>query len=188
MITASHNPGEYNGMKLISQFKEIDKEYEKRISERCTQNPNLADWDKVGKTTEDNEIIKNHIDLVIEQVDSAAIMRAKPKVIVDCNGAGAVITPMLMRDLGCEVTVMNDSLEGFARPSEPNEKNLQGLIERMRSEKADFGLAHDGDADRVVVVDDTGSVLPLDVPGKLSQQWRLPLLCARSSGRMKAIS
>ncbi|MFH1394503.1 MAG: hypothetical protein ABII71_01365 [Candidatus Micrarchaeota archaeon] len=163
MVTASHNPGEYNGMKLISQSKEIDREYERKISERCSRNPILAEWDKVGKTTEDNGTIKNHIDLVLERVDSQAIMRAKPKVVVDCNGAGAVITPMLMRDLGCDVSVMNDSLEGFARPSEPNEKNLQGLIERMRSEKADFGLAHDGDADRVVIVDDSGSVLPLDV-------------------------
>ncbi|HID72504.1 TPA: hypothetical protein EYP38_01065, partial [Candidatus Micrarchaeota archaeon] len=163
MITASHNPGEYNGMKLISETKEIDKAYEKKVSERCTQELRLSEWDKVGKTSDDNEIIKNHIDLVLEQVDTTLIKSRKPKVVVDCNGAGAVITPMLMRDLGCEVSVMNDSLEGFSRPSEPNEKNLQGLIERMRSEKADMGIAHDGDADRTVIVDDLGNVLPLDV-------------------------
>jgi len=163
MITASHNPDEYNGLKLISETREIDKSYEKKIIERLGQDPRLSQWDAVGSSRRDEEIIGNHISMILENIDTNLIRQKKPKVMVDCNGAGTVITPKLMEELGCEVMAINDSLDSFSRPSEPNEKNLGILIEKMRRGGFDFALAHDGDADRVIVVDDQGSILPLDV-------------------------
>lgn len=163
MITASHNPEEYNGLKLMFGAREISKAAEKLVMDRYGGQFRLSAWDRTGTGSEDNSIIEDHKRMVAGSVDAGLISRKKPKLIIDCNGAGAVITPALMAELGCAVTVMNGSLEGFTRPSEPNEKNLQGLIGRMRSEGADLGIAHDGDADRAVVVDDRGCILPLDV-------------------------
>jgi phosphoglucosamine mutase len=163
MITASHNPDEYNGLKLISESKEIGKEYEKKIAEQLSQDLKLAEWDKVGSIRADNDIVDDHIAMIKKNVDVDLIARIRPKVLIDCNGAGSAITPKLMKSLGCVTTVINDSLDGFTRPSEPNEKNLAELISRMNGGGFDFALAHDGDADRVIVIDDKGEMLAFDV-------------------------
>ncbi|MBU0590572.1 phosphoglucosamine mutase [Candidatus Micrarchaeota archaeon] len=163
MITASHNPEEYNGLKLISKTKEIDKQYEKEIVKRYNEDMKLCSWNETGKTTVDNRIIYEHKEMVKSLVDWKRIAQKRLKVLVDCNGAGIVITPPLLKELGCDVVVLNYSVGGFNRPSEPNEKNLQEAIRHMRTGKFDLCIAHDGDADRTVVIDDRGEILPLDV-------------------------
>ena len=164
MITASHNPPEYNGLKLIENSKEIDKSLEKEISSKYQNwKPNYQEGGKIFK---DNQIVQQHKELIFTQLDQntlKSVEQKKPKIIVDCNGAGAAITPSLLTDLGAKVTTIHSSLECFERPSEPNEKNLQILSNMVRSSGADFGLAQDGDGDRCVVVDEAGIVLPLDV-------------------------
>ena len=101
--------------------------------------------------------------MITKLVNMEKIRKRKPKVIVDPNGAGTVITTDLLRDMGCEIISINSGLRGFDRPSEPNAENLKGLAAKVLELKADLGIGHDGDADRTVVVDETGTVLPLDV-------------------------
>lgn len=109
----------------------------------------------------DNSFIARHKEFIKERI---ALPKGKsPKVVVDSNGAGAVITPSLLEELGCKVASINDSLEKFSRPSEPNAKNLAMLSEKIRETGADFGVAHDGDADRCVVLDEKGEMLAFDV-------------------------
>jgi phosphoglucosamine mutase len=95
-------------------------------------------------------------------VDSELIAKKKPKVLVDCNGAASVITPQLLTDLGCRVVSVNASRCCFNRPSEPNATNLAYLSGLVRSGGFDFAIAHDGDGDRCMVLDETGAALPLD--------------------------
>lgn len=162
MITASHNPPEYNGLKLIERGKEIGKGMEMEITNAYSGSP-FRLGKSPGTRGRDPEAVDRHKALVMGLVDCQAIAKKKPKVVVDCNGAAAVITPSLLSDLGCEVVSVNASLDGFARPSEPSEKNLSYLGAIVRSANADFAIAHDGDGDRCVVFDETGAMLPLDV-------------------------
>lgn len=161
MITASHNPPEYNGLKLIEKGKEIGKGMEKEIT-NAYSGSHFRLGRSPGTRGKDPEAVDRHKALVMGLVDCQAIARRKPRVVVDCNGAAAVITPSLLSDLGCEVVSVNASLSGFARPSEPNEKNLSYLGAVVKSAGADFAIAHDGDGDRCVVFDETGTMLPLD--------------------------
>lgn len=183
MITASHNPPEYNGLKLIENSKEIGKGTESEVAKAYRETPHrLA---TPGKLSEDGDIIGEHKMLVKNLVDAELIKKKKPKIIVDCNGAAAVITPSLLSELGCDVIAMNTSLEEFARPSEPNEKNLAQLAKRVSSAAADFGIGHDGDGDRCVIVDDTGAVLPLDVQLAIMIEHELERSDAKKEKRKK---
>ncbi len=161
MVTASHNPPEYNGLKLMEKGKEIGKALEKEITQAYRES-HFRMGRTPGRKGTDPEAVDRHKAMVMGLVDCEAIARKKPKIVVDCNGAAAVITPSLLSDLGCVVVSVNASLEGFARPSEPNEKNLSYLGGIVRSAGADFAIAHDGDGDRCVVFDETGTMLPLD--------------------------
>ncbi len=164
MLTASHNPPEYNGLKLFSCGNEISRLREKGIEAAYGRGDfHLCEWDRAGKSSSDKGAIFEHMALVTSLVDAPAIRKRKPKVVIDCNGAGAAMTPNLLKDLGCDVVVLNGGTVGFGRPSEPNEKNLSELSALVPKIKADLGLAHDGDADRTIAVDEKGRVLPLDI-------------------------
>jgi len=183
MLTASHNPPEYNGLKLFSEGREISRAKEKEIESAYPGRFQLAQWGKVGKSRDDKGAIFEHMALVSSLVDSKAIRKRKPKVVIDCNGAGGAVTPNLLKDLGCEVTVLNGGLSGFGRPSEPNEKNLTELAALVPKTGADLGLAHDGDADRTIAVDELGRVLPLDIQLAIMAQHEL-----RNSKNKKIVS
>ncbi|MFH1521206.1 MAG: hypothetical protein ABID61_06175 [Candidatus Micrarchaeota archaeon] len=161
MLTASHNPPEYNGMKLIEHGKEIGKILENEITKEYSK-WTMDDYSQ-GIITKDYNIINDHKNHVSELVDGIEIERKKPTVVVDCNGAAAVITPYLLTELGCKVISVNSSTDGFNRPSEPSKENISYLSGFVREIKADFAIAHDGDGDRCVIMDDSGEVLPLDV-------------------------
>jgi len=166
MITASHNPPEYNGLKFYENGREITKAQEKELAikyETKKEKMKFSDWNNTGKLIEDYEAIQEHINLIKNLVDSKKIASRKPLVVVDSNGAGAVLTPNLLEQMGCDVISINKQTIGFGRPSEPNSENLKLLGEKVRELKADLGIGHDGDADRAVVVDEKGEVLPLDV-------------------------
>jgi phosphoglucosamine mutase len=164
MVTASHNPPEYNGLKLFTDGREISREEEAEVEKAYLGDGfRVCQWDDVGKSSVDKGAIFEHMALVTSLVDAAAIRKRKPKVVIDCNGAGTAMTPNLLKDLGCEVIVLNGDTLGFSRPSEPNSKNLSELSALVPKVGADLGLAHDGDADRTIAVDEKGRVLPLDI-------------------------
>jgi phosphoglucosamine mutase len=162
MLTASHNPPEYNGLKLIEHGKEIGKVLESQIAKEY-QNWKPDQQCGEEQLITDRTIIEDHKNHIVGMVDGAEIAGKKPTVVVDCNGAAAVITPYLLSELGCRVISVNATTDGFNRQSEPSKENVGYLSELVRKAGADFALAHDGDGDRCVVVDDTGEVLPFDV-------------------------
>lgn len=163
MVTASHNPPEYNGLKLISGGREINKTEENKVISAYQAGVELAPWDRNGNYSADEQILDSYFGLVLPQLEGEAIRSKKPKVVLDCNGAGRAATPILLEKLGCEVVAINMQEQGFSRPSEPSEKNLAQLREKVREVGADMGLAHDGDGDRISLVDEKGEFVNMDV-------------------------
>lgn len=161
VITASHNPPKYNGIKCIApDGTELQREEEEKI-ERLYFNRRFREvgWDRVGNRSYDGSAIRKYIDGVISKVDADAIRKRAPTVAIDCgNGAASVVAPYLLEELGCKVIALNANPQGTfpGRESEPSESNLQMLIAMMRTGQADLGIAYDGDADRAVFVDEKG--------------------------------
>ncbi len=159
IITASHNPPEYNGIKVVdgrcvSVSRERGEEIEKLIG--TTKN---AEWEKVGGFCKCGDFIKEYLDEVKKTVDAEKIGKRKPKIILDCgNGTASIVAPVLFRELGCEIAMMNQEIDGRfpGRPSEPTQENIRELLKKVPAERADMGIAWDGDADRVVLVDEKG--------------------------------
>ena len=163
MLTASHNPSPYNGIKLwnkngmaytSSQEAKIEEIYANRDYVSVT-------WDKVGKLHVNEEIKGQYIDDLVDMVE----IKEGLKVVIDCaSGAGSEISPLVFRKAGCDVTTLNSQPDGFfpGRNPEPNEENLQTLMKTVVAIGADLGIAHDGDADRMITVDEKGNVSPFD--------------------------
>jgi phosphomannomutase/phosphoglucomutase len=161
VITASHNPPQYNGIKCIaSDGTELQREEEEKIEGLYFKGKfNEARWDSVGTYSHDCSANRKYIDGVISKVDVDAIRKRAPTVVIDCgNGAASVVAPYLLESLGCKVIALNANPQGTfpGRESEPSESNLGMLIAMMRTGQADLGIAYDGDADRAVFVDEKG--------------------------------
>ena len=162
MITASHNPPQYNGLKFLDEFgigipDEMDIAIEKLYFD---EEPDRVPFNEIGQIYHNDKIIDEYVDEAISKVDGEAIRNAKLKVVVDCgSGAGCLTAPYLIRKLGCEVTTLNAQVDGFfpGRDPEPIEENLQELISVVKELGADIGLAHDGDADRTICIDEKGN-------------------------------
>ncbi len=161
IITASHNPPEFNGIKCIDvnglETSHVDEEKIEAIY--FSKRFKLAKWDEVGKVEVDQILINSYIEAIIKQVDVPLLKKSRLKVVVDCaNGAGCSVTPYLLRKLGCEVITLNAQPDGTfpGHNSEPVEENLSDLMKMVRSCNADVGVAHDGDADRAIFIDENG--------------------------------
>lgn len=156
MITASHNPPEYNGIKLFNpDGSAFDSEQRQKLEAALTQgNVKSVTWDKMGVVSTFPDAVRNHVEAIVSSVR----VKAALKVVVDCGGGAACrITPGLLTALGCEAIPLNCEPTGFfPRPSEPSPENLAVLKDKVVASGADLGLAHDGDADRVVAVDHKG--------------------------------
>jgi len=178
MITASHNPPKYNGIKLMDSYGiGTPDDMELKIEDMFfNDNPDRVSWNEIGETDNNEGIIDEYIQKVIDLVDADAIRQAKLKVIVDCgSGAACFTTPYLLRKLGCEVLTMNCQPDGFfpGRDPEPTEPNLKELIEVVKATGADIGIAHDGDADRTICIDENGDFVFGDKSFALVEKYML---------------
>lgn len=170
MITASHNPPRYNGIKPTApDGVEISREDELKV-EDLYYSKKFAKIDGTGRDSIDDNILIRYIDAVLALVDVDGIRQRKFTVAMDTgNGVQAVVAPLVAKKLGCKVIVINGSIDGEfpARGSEPTTDNLGVLSETVRAGKADFGVAYDGDGDRSIFCDDNGAIYMGDKTGAL---------------------
>lgn len=160
MITASHNPPEFNGIKCISaDGTECSKEEESRIENLIERPPELPSWRSVGHLRRIDGVAEEYIDSVVSAVDHDAILSANLTVCLDCsNGSGCVTSPSIMKRLGVRAITLNGDPQGEfpGHPSEPTPDNLADLARLVVDTGADLGIAHDGDADRCVFITEKG--------------------------------
>jgi phosphomannomutase/phosphoglucomutase len=163
IITASHNPPEYNGIKVVwNDGIEISREQESEVENVFfEEKEKYADWDKIGETSELQGIIDDYIEAIKQHVDVVEITKKHFHVVVDAaNSVGNLTAPRLLRELGCKVTTINGNIDGTfpGRPPEPRPENLKDLALTVKAVNADFGVAYDGDADRSIFVDEHGEI------------------------------
>jgi phosphomannomutase/phosphoglucomutase len=170
MITASHNPPQYNGIKPTApDGVEISREDELKV-EDIYYSKKFARIDGISRDSIDDNIVNRYIEAVLALVDSDRIRRKKFTVAMDTgNGVQAIVAPLVAKKLGCKVIVVNGQIDGEfpARGSEPTPDNLGVLAETVRSARADFGVAYDGDGDRSIFCDDSGAIYMGDKTGAL---------------------
>ena len=159
VITASHNPPEYNGVKIIeADGTEMGDAETIILEERIfSQNFDMADWQGVGSEVAAPFMVDEYIGSVVAAFPPG--IGNGMTVIVDPGcGAAAVTTPRILSRLGCRVMTINGQIDGTfpGRLPEPSVEGLKGLTDLVRSSGAAFGVAHDGDADRAVFIDETG--------------------------------
>lgn len=164
VISASHNPAEYNGIKLFSRdgFKlpdELEIEIEEFVdAERGWERPTGAG---VGRVQAVEDAVERY---VMHAVGSIDVSLAGMRVAVDCgHGAASVSTPEAFRRLGADVTAFNCDWDGLDINQQCGSTHLGPLLDVVRREAVDLGIAHDGDADRVIAVDETGAEVDGDV-------------------------
>ncbi len=165
IITASHNPREWNALKLLNKEGEfIDAAVGAEVLSRAQKEEFLfAPVDKLGRVATDDSYLQKHIDLVLNYplVNTKAIEKRGFKVVVDCiNSTGAMVVPHLLKALGvAEVVVINGEVNGkFAHNPEPLPEHLTVLSKEVVKQDADFGIAVDPDVDRLCFVCEDGSM------------------------------
>ncbi len=167
MVTSSHNPPEYNGMKFIlSNGNEISEKDEKKFEQiYASRKFRKVSWKKIGKYKE-HSVISDYEKAVLDILKSRQF---NLKVVLDIgNGAQGVVAPNLFKKLKCETILLHSKMDGFfERGPEPRPEKLGKLKEVVLSEHADFGVAFDTDGDRAIFVTDNGEVLMGDVTGSL---------------------
>jgi len=165
IVTASHNPPEFNGLKCIAKDGlEVPREFEERIelgAERSTSA--LVDYAHVGEVVHDAGGARRYLRGILAQVDVPRISHRRFSIVLDCgNGASVPTSPTLLRSLDCRTVTLNAHVDGTfpGHLSEPTEANLADLKRTVPAVGAELGVAHDGDADRAVFVDATGRYIP----------------------------
>lgn len=168
VVTASHNPVEWNALKLAShEGMFLDAEQAPRMHAYVSDRPmRWATWDKLGEASVDADAAARHIEAVLSTpyVDVDALRARRFTVALELvRGAGAAVLPQLLERLGCEVVALNGVPDGrFTRPPEPVAENLGDLEALVRESGADIGMATDPDADRLSLVSDEGHAIGED--------------------------
>ena len=164
VITASHNPSEYNGLKFLqTDGTFLSPEQCEELFKAVDQNISIDPPDSLGVVTDYSKANEEHIDKVLAAkcIDIDNIRKSNFKVVIDAvNGAGSFILPMLCERLDCEVITMNCSGDGnFSRIPEPLAENLDALEEKVLEVGADIGFATDPDGDRLSIVSNKGKAI-----------------------------
>ncbi len=177
MITASHNPSQYNGIKPIAgDGVEISREDELEIEEIYFSKKWNVSSTKFGSLKIEKNTVKEYLNGIISHVDSSKIKQKKFKIVLDLgNGAQAVTAPKLCEELGCQIITINENIDGLfpGRGSEPTPENLSKLSDTVKKNNADFGIAFDGDGDRSLFCDNTGKILTGDKSALLFSKYIL---------------
>jgi phosphomannomutase/phosphoglucomutase len=176
MITASHNPPQYNGIKVTAKDGvEISREDELKVEEFYFKKK----WrisNKFGIITKEPKAINTYISGIKKQVNVKKIKSRNLKVVLDLgNGVQAIAAPLLCKELGCKTVLINEQVDGTfpGRGSEPTPENLDKLSRIVKKSKADFGIAFDGDGDRSIFCDETGKILTGDRSALLLSEYIL---------------
>jgi phosphomannomutase len=163
VITASHNPIAYNGIKLLLDNGVAPPAPEAEKIKRCflEKDFSFVDSARSGRVTSSDRTDVTHVAKVLKIVDKEAIAARQFKVVLDSvNGAGGRIAKKLLAEFGCEVTAINNEPTGlFVHSPEPTAANLTGLCEVVKTRIADVGFAQDPDADRLAIVDENGTYI-----------------------------
>ena len=180
VLTASHNPIEWNGLKLASgEGAFVTPEAGLAVQELFERGPELADWSGLGSGGTLEGVAEHHIDRILSLpvLDVEAIRSRAPVVALDCvHGAGGAVVPELLRRLGCTVEGTGLATDGlFPRDPEPIPANLAELSRLVRSSGAEIGMAVDPDGDRLALVDGSGD--------PVGEDWTLALAAEYVLGR-----
>ena len=164
VITASHNPSEYNGLKFLqTDGTFLSPEQCEELFKAVDQNVSIDSLDSIGVVSDYSTANEEHIEKVLAAkcIDADKIRKKKFKVVIDAvNGAGSFILPMLCEQLGCEVITMNCNGDGnFTRVAEPLAENLNELEQKVINVGADVGFATDPDGDRLSIVSNNGDAI-----------------------------
>ncbi|MBW9222244.1 phosphoglucosamine mutase [Methanothermococcus sp. SCGC AD-155-C09] len=167
MITASHNPPEYNGIKLFNRDGTAYRPEQEKYIEEIIFNKNFkrVDWNSVGEVWDDDTSIRKYREYILKHVN----INKEFNVVVDCaNSSGSVVSPYLFTDIGAHVISLNAHIDGrfIGRMPEPNERNLNHtmrMIKGLNEKNGKYiGIAHDGDADRMIAIDEKGRLADFD--------------------------
>ena len=195
-ISASHNPAEYNGIKLFSDAgRVIPASAGQRALERYRSGTVAwTTYDKLGTASNEAETWQSHLDLVLARVDVDRIRRRRLHAVLDANhGAGSLLGRKLLTELGCETTILGGEPDGnFEHEPEPTAGNLAGVLAAVTAAGADVGFCQDPDADRLALIDEQGRyvgeeytlALAVDHVLRNSRYGRGPVVTNCSSSRM----
>ena len=166
VITASHNPIIWNGIKLMNEsgsFLSTDQ-YNRFISMYENKSFKTVGYKDLGVISYDTSAIKNHVDLILSKIDTSSIKKSSLNVLIDANnGAGAVANPILFDALNINYTIINSEPNGlFAHDPEPLKDNLNQIINELKQGDYDIGFVQDADADRLVILDEQGNFIGED--------------------------
>ncbi len=169
VVTASHNPAQYNGIKLllanpapwrggVAPLPDVAEQIKRCFLDKHFT---LVDSPNCGQAASNEQTDTTHIARVLAIVDKEVISARKFRVVLDSvNGAGGRVTKKLLAELGCVVSAVNDEPTGlFAHAPEPTAENLTGLCEVVKSKGAEIGFGQDPDADRLAIVDEAGTYI-----------------------------
>jgi phosphomannomutase len=158
-VSASHNPAEYNGIKLFDEAgRVLSAPRGQKVLEAYLRGEQRAPSGAPGSVIPCDDAASDHLQLVLGTVDASAILARRFRVLLDANhGAGGLLGRRLLEALGCDVQVIGEAADGaFAHPPEPLAENLAHVGERVRKFGADAGFCQDPDADRLAVIDEQG--------------------------------